>query len=219
MTALNGIIGLITTLLNGLNIVGAIRTTTIAQIPKNVCVSPLGDGSLGTLCRVSTSEGGLLGNTILDALVAVFNTLVGTLNLAGVTLGTNCNAGLTCNPIVGERVRVRVPIIGTKLADVTVAIGTCECTAQRAGGVEKEVTNAATERELKHAQLTGEPFIARAGDKTVAVPMAGSVKPSSTSSTTSPSLPTTAPSPTSAPTSKPAPSTSSTSAPSSTGTN
>lgn len=183
VTALNSIVGLVTALVGPATAVGALGVVTlnpVLQIPSNTCVSPLGDGSLGTLCRSTTAGGGALSGAVLAAISVVFNTLLGSLNAAGVTLGTTCDPGLVCKPIAGANVVVKVPFTGFTLANATVAVGTCACITTPLGGngrdVSTTVTNADAQSRARRSLASGDPYVASLDGHTVSIPMPSSSK-------------------------------------------
>ncbi|MBW8172280.1 hypothetical protein K0651_04350 [Ornithinimicrobium sp. Arc0846-15] len=87
LTALN-------TLAAGISVLGVLGQTVTVNLPEDLCVSPFGDGSLGTVCNTA-QVGGILGVAINGLINTALNVITG----LGLVVGGECQDGLSCEGV------------------------------------------------------------------------------------------------------------------------
>ncbi len=106
----------------------AFEMSPMGNVPTNVCVSPFGDGKLGSLCRDIIETGNLQNAEFIDDVTDVVNTLTDSLGASGVTLGTTCSTGFVCSPIAGATVKDHANTSGSSgSGTLTAHVGVCVC--------------------------------------------------------------------------------------------
>ncbi len=97
---------------------------SVGGIPSDVCISPLNDGHLGSLCQY-VHAGGLFG--LLGTVSDVTNILLALFDNLGLLLVSQdgCKNGMVCQPMVGSELDVSA--LGLPVATADVEIGVCAC--------------------------------------------------------------------------------------------
>lgn len=99
-------------------------------LPKNLCVSPLGDGQLGSFCVIQhAGNTGVIDpilGTLRDAL-QVFLDLLDSLNIA---VANTCQAPYVCKDGASVSLDWDLPLVGTHIGGYELQVGICQCPPQ-----------------------------------------------------------------------------------------